>query len=155
MKIANIIFAILLPLIAGLFQYRLWNIIDPYVWFLFFPTVYLISRYLGFWEGLIATFASIAIVWGFFITPQFSLDWHVAKNLYPTFAFLFVSYFFCDAQRRLRLKQASLVEGLSVLQGQQNETLRLLQENLTLDEIKFSQLANFLPQVVWVTTASG
>ncbi len=155
MKIANIIFAILLPLIVGLFQYRLWNIIDPYVWFLFFPTVYLISRYLGFWEGLIATFASIAIVWGFFITPQFSLDWHVAKNLYPTFAFLFVSYFFCDAQRRLRLKQASLVEGLSVLQGQQNETLRLLQENLTLDEIKFSQLANFLPQVVWVTTPSG
>jgi PAS domain S-box-containing protein/putative nucleotidyltransferase with HDIG domain len=155
MKITNILFAILAPLIVGLFQHLIWSIVDPYIWFLFFPTVYLISRYLGFWEGVIATFVSVAIVWGFFITPQFSLDWHVAKSLYPTFAFLFVSYFFCDVQKKLRLKQVSLKDDFNVLQGQQNETLRLLQENLDLDEIKFSQLANSLPQVVWVTTPSG
>lgn len=155
MKITNIIFAILLPLIVGLFQYQIWSIVDPYIWFLFFPTVYLISRYLGFWEGIIASFVTVAIVWYVFITPQFSMDWHVVKNLYPTFAFLFVSYFFCDAQRKLRVKQISLKDDFDSLQGQQNETLRLLQENLALDDIKFSQLANALPQVVWVTTPSG
>lgn len=155
MKITNIIFAILLPLLVGLFQYQIWSIVDPYIWFLFFPTVYLISRYLGFWEGIIASFVTVAIVWCFFTTPQFALDWHVAKSLYPTFAFLFVSYFFCDAQRKLRVKQVSLTDDFNVLQGQQNETLRLLQENLDLDEIKFSQLANALPQIVWVTTPSG
>ena len=155
MKIANIIFAILLPLIVGLFQHQIWSIVDPYPWFIFFPAVYLISRYLGFLEGLIATVVTVAIVWGFFIAPQFSLDWHVIKSLYPTFGFVFVSYFFCDAQRKLKLKQASLVDDFNLLQGQQNETQRLLQENLDLDEIKFSQLANSLPQVVWVTTPSG
>ena len=155
MKIKNIIFAILLPLLVGFFQYQIWSIVDPYPWFVFFPTVYLISRYLGFWEGVIATFVTVAIVWGFFITPQFSLDWHVVKSLYPTIGFLFVSYFFCDAQRRLRVKQISLKDDFDSLQGQQNEILKLLQENLALDDIKFSQLANSLPQIVWVTTSSG
>lgn len=155
MKLMNLALAIIIPLIVGVLQFQLWQFLDPYPWFLFFPTVYLISRYLGFWEGIIASFVTVAIVWYGFITPQFSSDLHVVTSLYPTFAFLFVSYFFCDAQRRLRLKQISLKDDFDVLQGQQDETLRLLRENLALDEIKFSQLANSIPQVVWVTTASG
>ena len=155
MKITNIIFAILLPLIVGLFEYAIWSLIDPYPWFLFFPAIYLISRYLGFWEGVIASFVTVAIVWCVFIPPQFSLSLHVIKSLYPTLAFLFVSYFFCDAQEKLRKKQILLRGDFSNLQDKQKNTLQLYQDNLALDDIKFSQLANSLPQIVWVTTPAG
>ena len=155
MKAKQILIAVLIPLAVGFAEYQFWEYIDPYPWFVFFPTVYLISRYLGFWEGLIASFVTVAIVWRFFITPPFSLDLHLVKSLYPTLAFLLVSYFFCDAQEKLRVKQILLKDDFNALQGHQNETLRLLQENLALDDIKFSQLANSLPQIVWVTASTG
>lgn len=155
MKIKNLIPAVLIPLLVGLIEYQIWSFVDPYPWFLFFPTVYLISRYLGFWEGVISSFVAVAIVWSVFIPPQFALDFNALKSLYPTLAFLLVSYFFCIAQERLHTNQILLKESFTTLQDEQKKTLKLYQENLALDDIKFSQLANFLPQIVWVTTPTG
>ena len=155
MKLKNIIFAIFIPLIIGLFEYAIWDFIDPYPWFIYFPTIYLISRYLGFWEGILAALVAVVTVWSILMPPQFSADLYGLKSFYSTIAFLFVSYFFCISQERLRIKQTSLADDLLRLQDSQNQTLKLYQENLSLDDIKFSQLANSLPQIVWVTTPSG
>lgn len=155
MRALKVTAPVLLPLAVGFVQSFFWQYLDPYPWFVFFPTVYIISRYFGFWEGVAASFVTVAIVWVVFIPPHFSLDMHAVKSLYPTLGFLFVSYFFCDAQDKLRKKQISLKDDFELLQIEKDQTFRLYQENLALDDINFSQLANSLPQIVWVTTASG
>ncbi len=38
----RLVLAILLPIVACGIQWLLWNKISPFVWFLFFPTVFLV-----------------------------------------------------------------------------------------------------------------
>jgi len=64
--------AVLLPVLVFFLQWQLWYAIQPYAWFLFYPTVFLsvlIGRLRG---GILATVISTLLVWFFFIPPVFS-----------------------------------------------------------------------------------
>lgn len=66
--------AMLPPVIAFILQWILWSAIQPFVWFLFYPAVFLSAWIGGLLPGLLSTFASAAIVWWFFLPPQFSFS---------------------------------------------------------------------------------
>lgn len=64
--------AMLLPVLVFALQWQLWYAIQPYAWFLFYPTVFfsaLIGRLPG---GILATLISTLLVWFVFIPPEFS-----------------------------------------------------------------------------------
>lgn len=67
----GIFLAVLLPVLVFLIQWRLWDAIQPYAWFLFYPTVFL-SVLLGrLWGGILSTLLSTLLVWYFFIPPEY------------------------------------------------------------------------------------
>ena len=64
--------AVLLPVLVFFLQWQLWYAIQPYAWFLFYPTVFfsvLIGRLRG---GILATVISTLLVWFVFIPTEFS-----------------------------------------------------------------------------------
>lgn len=64
--------AALLPVLVFALQWQLWYAIEPYAWFLFYPTVFLsvlIGRLRG---GILATVISTLLVWFVFIPTEFS-----------------------------------------------------------------------------------
>ncbi len=69
---SRLIVAILLPLAACALQWALWDYLDPYVWFLFFPAAYFSAWLGGLWGGLIATGVSAGLVGYVFMPPSFS-----------------------------------------------------------------------------------
>jgi PAS domain S-box-containing protein/putative nucleotidyltransferase with HDIG domain len=155
MKLMNLALAIIIPLAVGALQYQLWQFIDPYVWFLFFPTVFFMARFTGFWGGMVSTIVSVLVVWYGFVPPEFSWKIDNPQNIFPMVVFLIMGYFFSDSQRRLTESRDSSQQDAKFIAKQRDEIAVLYQQNLALDEIKFSQLANSIPQIVWVTTASG
>ena len=155
MRLIKLIIAVLVPFVIGFFQYLLWEYIDPYVWFLFFPTVFFVARFTGFWGGIVSSLVSVLLVWYVFMPPAFS--WHIAntQNTFPIVMFLIIGYLLSDSQEKLRRSRELLQSQLSSSELQNKHINTLYQENLALDDIKFSQLANSLPQIVWVTMPSG
>ncbi len=65
--------AMLLPCVSLLVQMLLWRFIHPYVWFLFYPAVFLSSWIGGYRAGVLATALSTVLVLWFFVPPAHSL----------------------------------------------------------------------------------
>ncbi len=65
--------AALLPVAACVVQWLCWPVIVPFVWFLFYPTVFLSSWLGGYASGVAATFLSTGLVWWFFMAPVHTL----------------------------------------------------------------------------------
>lgn len=61
------ILAALLPFFAFIIQWTFWAMFQPFVWFLFYPTVFISSWIGGFYGGIAATVISITLVWQFFM----------------------------------------------------------------------------------------
>jgi len=105
--------AILLPFLALALQWVLWPWIAPFVWFLFFPTVFFSARLGGLRAGLVSTVLSIAIVWFFFIPPQLSWTMNTPSNLYSVGLFLVMGYLFSETQDRVRLLKEGMRDYLN------------------------------------------
>lgn len=69
---SRVVLAACLPLVALALQWIFWSAIQPYVWFLFYPAVFLSSWVGGLRGGLAATLLSTLLVWYVFIPPPFS-----------------------------------------------------------------------------------
>jgi hypothetical protein len=67
------VLATLLPLAACVLQWLCWPLIAPYVWFLFYPVVFLSSWLGGFLAGIGSACLSTALVWWFFLHPVHAL----------------------------------------------------------------------------------
>lgn len=93
--------SILLPLAALALQWAVWPWIKPFVWFLFFPAVFLSARIGGLRGGLPATVFSILLVWYFFIPPQLSWRIENPNNYWSMVLFLIMGWLFSDVQERL------------------------------------------------------
>lgn len=61
-----------LPVVALGLQWALWDYLQPYVWFLFYPTVFFAAVLAGLEGGIAATMASTLLVWHVFMPPPFS-----------------------------------------------------------------------------------
>lgn len=134
--------AILLPFLALALQWVLWPWIAPFVWFLFFPTVFFSARLGGLWGGLVSTVLSIGIVWFFFIPPQLSWAMSNPSNLYSVGLFLVMGYLFSETQDRLRRAQRNTDIALAETRTANEKITRLYQKTLELDELKTQFFAN-------------
>jgi PAS domain S-box-containing protein len=135
-------FAILLPLLALVFQWFTWPWISPFVWFLFFPAVFFSARLGGLWAGLISTVLSILLVWYFFIPPQ--LSWVVTNqpNIYSAGLFLVMGYLFSDMQEGLKKAKLRAESALSDAREANEQLTILYQRTRELDELKSQFFAN-------------
>jgi len=140
--IIRLVPAILLPFLALALQWLLWPWIAPFVWFLFFPTVFFSARLGGLWAGLASTVLSIAIVWYFFIPPQLSWTMNTPSNLYSVGLFLVMGYLFSETQDRLRRAQRSTDIALAETRAANEKITLLYQKTLELDELKTQFFAN-------------
>jgi PAS domain S-box-containing protein len=68
----GLIFAALIPLVACGLQLLLWDFFQPFVWFLFYPAVFLSSRVDGLRGGVVATLLATILAWYFFLPTPFS-----------------------------------------------------------------------------------
>ncbi|WP_026604051.1 ATP-binding protein [Methylomonas sp. 11b] len=142
MKRACLILSVLLPFLALAVQWLLWPWISPFVWFLFFPTVFFSARLGGFKGGLVSTFLSTGFVWYFFIPPQLSWEMDKPANFYSVGMFLIMGYLFSDTQERLRRAQQNTEAALVETSAAKEEITQLYQKSLELDRLKTEFFAN-------------
>ena len=104
----SLVIAALLPLAALGLQWLLWPWVAPFVWFFFFPVMFLGARLGGFKGGLISTALSICIVWYFFLPPQFSIAKESPASFASVMLFAVMGYAISLSQEKLRCTQANI-----------------------------------------------
>lgn len=98
----RLVLAGLIPLVAFSLQWLFWSVIQPYVWFLFFPAVFFSSWVGGRRGGLLATALSTGLVWYFFIPPRFSFAVQEPSTLFAIGMFVSMGILFSYFHERLR-----------------------------------------------------
>jgi PAS domain S-box-containing protein len=99
------------PLVAFICQWALWPLIDPLVWFLFYPAVFISSWLGGRRAGVLATLLCIALAWGFFIPREPSV---ASSQFFSTGAFFAMGVLFGVFHEQLR---AATRRSEAVVQG--------------------------------------
>lgn len=134
--------AMLIPLAAAWLQWVLWPWITPFVWFLFFPAVFLSARIGGLKGGVPATLLSIVLVWYFFVPPQ--LSWQIGNPnaIYSMIMFGAMGYLFSQAHERLQRAQTEAENALAQAQAAGEQIKALYQQTLELNELKTQFFSN-------------
>jgi|JI10StandDraft_1071094.scaffolds.fasta_scaffold38583_3 PAS domain S-box-containing protein len=102
MKRYRAILAIASPFLAGAIQWFFWQSIQPFVWLLFYPAMFISAWIGGFWTGLVSTLTSVILVFILFINPSspFSM---IHSNAYATLVvFLIMGTLFSVLLGRLK-----------------------------------------------------
>jgi len=101
---ARSLVALLPPLLAVALQWALWALIEPLIWFLFYPAIFISSWIGGRRSGVIATIMSVALVWWFFIPSRhsFALSSITPAHFFSTGAFFGMGVLFAAFHERLR-----------------------------------------------------
>ena len=97
--------AVLVPCLACAVQWTFWSVLQPFVWFLFYPAVFLSARIAGLWGGLASTAVSVVLVWYFFMPPMLSWAMEAPNQIASVFVFLVVGYLIGEVHERLRRSQ--------------------------------------------------
>jgi len=100
--------AVLLPFAALAVQWLLWPWVKPFVWFFFFPAVFISARGTNFLGGLISTAISVLIVWYFFLPPQPSFALVSPANIGSMAMFMAMGYAFSRVNQAARQTKADL-----------------------------------------------
>jgi K+-sensing histidine kinase KdpD len=124
-----VVCALLLPIIACGIQWLLWDVVKPFVWVLFYPTVFFSSRMGGWKAGTVATITSALLVLYFFIPQQLSFDVLTPNNIYSVAVFLVMGGLFSLTHHRLAQANLTLNTELdaSVL-SQRSDEIQLKEE---------------------------
>jgi PAS domain S-box-containing protein len=104
--------AALLPLFAWALQWHYWTFLQPFVWFLFYPAVFVSSWAGGLLSGVGATMTSIVIVWYAFMVPPMSFAMPTPGNLFSALLFALMGFMFSVAHYRLHVATAQTKEAL-------------------------------------------
>ena len=100
----------LMPVLACIVQWALGPGMLPYVWFLFYPTVFFSSWLGGLRAGLTATFCSTIAVWWFFVPPEYSFLAKYPGHIFPAAVFTVSGILFSIFQGRLRRSNTQVAE---------------------------------------------
>jgi PAS domain S-box-containing protein len=120
--------AILIPLLAFVLQWVFWPVIQPYVWFLFYPAVFLSSWIGGLIGGLAATIISALLVGYYFIIPSFSFALEKPSMGLTMGVFMTMGILFSLLHERNHKAKRQVAEALAA--GREaNELLRLFIEH--------------------------
>ncbi len=118
--------AILLPFIACIAQWLLWDAIRPYVWFLFFPAAFFSAWLGGLIGGLAATVISTLLVWYFFIPPAFSFALNNPASAFSIVIFAFMGVLFAFFFERLQRSMRRTDEALAAAEATNKKITQLL-----------------------------
>jgi PAS domain S-box-containing protein len=115
---------ILLPFAAFAVQWTFWDAINPYVWFIFYPTVFFAPLFGGLWSGIVATVISTLLVWYVFIPTAFSFSIENPISVVSIALFALMGVIFSLFHEHLRKL------GLKVAQQESNEQFRRVLDNM-------------------------
>jgi K+-sensing histidine kinase KdpD len=161
-----IVLALLLPFFSCWVQWQFWSVFKPFVWFLFFPTVFFSSRIGGKAAGIASTLISALLVVYCFIPPQFSFSAKNPNTLYSVVVFLLMGVLFsytherlerakrreAEAQEAARIANEQLQEArIGRLQAEQRQTA----ESLLRSEERFRRLFTKAPVPLCFVTKDG
>ncbi len=139
----------LVPLVAAAVQWLLWPVVQPFVWFFFYPAVFLVSRIGGLRGGLVGTAWSMALATVLFVEPRLALLGKPARFAYPAIVFAAMGVVFSVTHERLRRANRTATQALAVadaanrdLAAAHAEVSRLLDKTRELDRAKTSFFAN-------------
>jgi PAS domain S-box-containing protein len=141
----QIVPALLFPFLTCWVQWQFWSIFKPFVWFLFYPTVFFSSRIGGKTVGLVSSAISALLVVYFFIPPQLSFTGKNIDNLYSVAIFLLMGVLFSYTHDRLERAKLRTVEAqeasrIANLQLQEARIGRLqAEQKLTQDQLQRSE----------------
>ena len=141
-RFVHLLLAMLPPLGAFALQWLFWDYINPFVWFLFYPAVFLSSWLGGRVAGLLATILCVTIVWWFFIPPEHTFVKDHLGYLFPAAVFVGIGVLFSLFHGRLRSANRQAVEALAAVRSANAEIRRLLEKTRELDELKMQFFAS-------------
>jgi PAS domain S-box-containing protein len=113
----RLIIAALIPLLAFTLQWLFWKSIQPYVWFLFYPAIFMSSWIGGMRAGLAATVFSAFAVWWFFIPTRFSFVLERPTSLLAIGIFACMGTLFSLTHARLRKANQQTVQALAAVKA--------------------------------------
>ncbi len=115
------ILAMLPPLVAFILQSMFWPAFRPYVWFLFYPAVFFSSWIGGLPSGLMATAISTALVWWFFIPPEYSFMMKNPQSFLTAAVFMGMGVLFSLFHGRLRKANKQAAEALAAVSSAKDQ----------------------------------
>ena len=151
----NILMGVLISAIAAIIQLVLWKWLSPLIWLCFYPAIFFSARFGGISSSLATTTSALLIVYLIFLPPEFS--WQ-GKNLHPFLSapiFIITAYLVAEINQRNKKLTQHLSEKYQEAETKRIEAARIYDQELNLDDLKFSQFAESLPQIVWVTDEEG
>lgn len=109
----RLIWAYALPFIAALFRIGIGPLVSPYVWFLYYPVIFLCAVLAGVWGGVGSALISSVLIWYLFLPPEQS--WAVDSPVQVVIVafFILMGFLFGDVHRRLALTQRELAHRAS------------------------------------------
>lgn len=125
----RLLLTLLLPFIACTLQYLLWDELNPYVWFLFFPVAFFSAWLGGLTGGIAATFISALLVCYVFMPPAFSFKLETPASAFSIAMFVFMGSlfaFFFERLRRTTLRTDEALALLARLEATESERQRTL-----------------------------
>jgi PAS domain S-box-containing protein len=134
----NIAIALLLPFMTCWMQWHFWLVFRPFVWFLFFPTVFFSSRIGGKAAGIVSTIVSASLVVYVFMAPQLSLIGKSPANLLSVVVFLIMGVLFSFTHDRLEKANRLALESQEAARVA-DEQLREARISLLLAEKKLAE----------------
>ena len=129
-SLTKVFLALLIPLVAFAVQWTFWGVIQPYVWFLFFPAVFFSSRVGGMVGGLLSTLLCAFIVTYFFIPPQFTLVKALPIHVSSVVLFLGMGVLFSYSHEQLRKANFRAEQALQTA-NKANERIAAANEQLS------------------------
>jgi PAS domain S-box-containing protein len=154
-KHQKILFGILMALIAALLQLVFWDFLKPLIWILFYPAVFFAASYGGLMSGLSAGAATLVLVFFVFLEPTFTFSMEKVIQMQTAIVFLPVAYLIGNLQEKYQRLRSKLHEDLELSEKDRIQISKLYEKSLIIEDIKFSDFANSLPQIVWATDAAG
>ena len=134
--------AILIPFIGLGLQWVFWQYISPFVWFLFFPAVFISAKLGRLKGGLVSTVLSALMVVYFFMPPQLSWEVKNPYNLFSVVMFVIMGYLFSDVQERFWAANKRTENALRETQTANETITKLYEKTRDLDELKTQFFAN-------------
>lgn len=95
------ILALVPPLVAAVAQWMLAPLVQPHIWFLCYPAVFVSSWIGSLRSGLLATLLSTSLVWWFFVEPKYVLV-KAPEELFAVVVLLTTGVLFAVFHDRLR-----------------------------------------------------
>ena len=94
--------ALVLPVVVAVVQSLLWDAIQPFAWFLFYPVIFVSTWLDGMLGGIAATGISAVLVWWAFLPPEHTFAKEEARYFLALAVFLLIGVLISLLDARLR-----------------------------------------------------